>query len=389
MTIVAPLFPDLDPFPQKQDTHHNLPNPGLEGQIYDELMTSAEINLFLSQFNVVIFLSTLGNVFDIACEGEINSFRSRDTMDLGRKIPSQMLVIVLIFSALVSCTLSRSKEEADSLPIEMNIPLETQPTSMSPAITESTDDEEPNLQTQGRLETEESAYTQPTRSLTRTPLPSSTQTSEPDCKPFPDAIYDILWDSLFVRCGTEATSLPLPDPLNDWLAFFWDYTPRTGRIAYGDEKRTLWVYDFWTGSNQQWLDEEVITAQWSPLSSSESGSQQLAIPQADGELKLITHPSQTTAIAMIGDASHLSWSPDGETIAYIKDQALYIIDIDGGQPRKLEEGVSGTPVWELEHEAIIVSAAPLRIVKLDGSGSFTPTRPDGTLPSDRPAEIIL
>jgi hypothetical protein len=173
------------------------------------------------------------------------------------------------------------------------------------------------------------------------------------------------------------------------LTYFWDYTPRTGRIAYGDEKRALWVYDFWTGSNQHWFEEDIVTAQWSPLSSSESGSQQLAILQADGELKLITGPSQTTTIAMIGDASHLSWSPNEETIAYIKDRALYIIDIDGGQPRKLTEGVSGTPVWALEHEAIIVSAAPLRIVKLDGSGSFTPNRPDGQLPSDRPTQTIL
>jgi len=221
---------------------------------------------------------------------------------------------------------------------------------------------------------------------TETPNPTGSFTLPPECKPFPDAVDSIPNGEIFLRCGIETAYLP--SPLNS-PGYLEDYTPRTGRIAYVDENRALWVYDFWTDSNQLWLVEEIIIAQWSPLSSSGSGSQPLAVLQADGELKLITGPSQITEIAMIGDASHLSWSPDGEMIAYIKDRALYIIEMDGGQPRKLAEGVSGTLVWALEHEAIFVSATPFRIVRLDGSGSFTPTKPDGTLHTQRSAGTML
>jgi hypothetical protein len=307
-----------------------------------------------------------------------------------------IMMSVFFFSTLMGCNPSETKENlVDPSPTEDNPIYQTSP-SPSPSQTHPT--RTPDLYrpdtvretlaaeaTQMAAQLTHTALPTATPLPTETPIPAGSFRLPPECEPFPDAV-NILNDDLFARCGTEYPTLPwrLTSP-----AFFEDYTTRTGRLAYVDENRALWVYDFSTDSNQLWLGEEVIMAQWSPLSSSESGSQPLAILQADGELSLITGPSQISKIAIIGDASHLSWSPNGEAIAYIKDRVLYTVDSYGGQPRKIAEDVSGTPVWALEDQAIIVSATPFRIVKLDGSGTFTPTKPDGTLHTQRPAGTMV
>ncbi len=137
-----------------------------------------------------------------------------------------------------------------------------------------------------------------------------------------------------------------------------------------------------------------------------AGIQPLAVLCEDGQLVLVSGPGDVAPLT--DDACCISWSPLADRIAYSHDNDLYIMSVDGGQPRKLAENSNceppdeagwtrnprgcrnwRKPIWAIEHQAIILHNYPIRIAKLDGSGSFTPTTPAGIIPDGGPPGKML
>jgi hypothetical protein len=180
----------------------------------------------------------------------------------------------------------------------------------------------------------------------------------------------------------------------------WGYTGLTGRLAYGKMFLTetgesdLWVYDYKTDENQQWLLENVTFALWAPLINAKLGFQPLAILNTNEALALVTGPNQTRILTK--NACCISWSQAADAIAFIRDGALYTFSLEDNQERKITEGLSidsqihlDWPVWAQEHGAIIYQDHPIRIAPLNGSAAFEPQFPDGGKLEAKNAHTIL
>lgn len=211
-----------------------------------------------------------------------------------------------------------------------------------------------------------------------TPRPSPTPTLSPKqlCQPFPDDMRYLgstrtlgyaAW-TIQAKCRGEKTYFR--SPVGDMT--FFDYTALTGRIAYGPpdpEEGGLWIYDYWLGYSDKWLNEKVSKVEWAAGKDAQD-VQLLTILDHDGTLSIASGPFQIKPIA--ADVTHFAIAPTSDRLAYVKQEVLYVIHIKGGQPRKLAEGVYGTPVWALEENAIIFPSSPIKFANLDGSGSFIP-----------------
>jgi hypothetical protein len=202
-----------------------------------------------------------------------------------------------------------------------------------------------------------------------------------------------------------------------YYELFWDYSPQTGRLAYSSvffhasesgsiSVSDLWVYDFETGTSEQWLADGVARAVWAP------GGEQLTVALYNPkttvlDLALVSGPDQVKIIAEC--ASHLfSWSPRGDAIAFVHNinwagmqpacAGTYLIDFpagiqeDGVITRISDLGsfelISGAqndqPLWALEQNALIYPDAPFWVIPLDGSPAFTPQIASGEDPMEIP-----
>jgi hypothetical protein len=274
-----------------------------------------------------------------------------------------------------------------------------------------------------------------------TPSPSPTPDPIVICKPIPSDYFFQTEDWIQAICQ-EKMALILP-PVTGMS--YLDYTSLTGRVAYTDtttDQKDLWVYDYWAEASVKWLDDGVEVAYWAPTKNAQ-GVQPLAILMADGSLVLMNGPEQMLLLesGLEGSCNYLfpsveldckfHWAPASDKIAYLKNDNLYVVPVEGGQPRKLAEnahGISWSPkgnmiayikegalfivppdaskepqqitnfdllsgrwnyTWAPEAEAIIVPGEPIEIVKIDGSDRFTPTRWDGIVPSKLQAGTIL
>jgi hypothetical protein len=220
--------------------------------------------------------------------------------------------------------------------------------------------------------------TQKASKPTPTPKSSSTVTLTPQerCQPFPDDIQYLgstntlgypAW-TLQANCRGEKTYFR--SPVGDMTLL--DYSALTGRFAYGSpnpNQKGLWVYDYWIEMSEKWSDSRVIKAEWSPVRNSD-GFQPMAILDDNGTLSILLQPFQNNPIA--SKVCHFSIAPDGKRIAYVQGNTLYVVSIQGGQPRKWADGVNGTPIWDLSENAIILPSSPVKIAFLDGSDSFVP-----------------
>jgi hypothetical protein len=291
-----------------------------------------------------------------------------------------LLVLMLFVSVLVGCTVG---ETANQENVQVGIP-QTHKAAILPTTTPTPIAQILPTRTLDlyRPDTVRATYaaeaTQKADEPTDTPKPSSTPTLTPEqlCQPFPDDIQYIgstqilgypAW-TLQADCSGERTYFR--SPVGDMTLF--DYTTLTGRFAYGPSDANqsgLWVYDYWIELSEKWLDTQVIKAEWAPVRNRE-GLQLLVTLATDGTLSVSSGPFQTNPIA--SEITHFSIAPDGERIAYVKGDILYVIPIQGGQPRKLAEGAKGTPLWTLEGNAIILPSSPIKITYLDGSNTFVP-----------------
>lgn len=281
----------------------------------------------------------------------------------------------------------------------------------------------------------------PEPSPTATPHPTSTPDPEVVCKPIPSDFFVQTDAGIYAICQRKMVLMTPPVK----GMYYLDYTPLTGRVAYSNlatDQNDLWVYDYWSGTNKKWVDDQVESAFWAPIKNAK-GVQPLAVLFRDGTLASVSGPGEILPLESGLEGScfiyfpsvevecKFYWAPDSERIAYLKDGSLYVVPADGGQPRKLAENayaISWSPrgdmiayvkegalfltppdasreseqitgfglvhrresyAWAPEAQAIIVPGAPLKIVKLDGSDRFTPTRFDGVIPSDLEATAIL
>jgi hypothetical protein len=175
------------------------------------------------------------------------------------------------------------------------------------------------------------------------------------------------------------------------IIVFWDYTPLTGRLAYGTQelhpdtitKNTsatdLWIYNYNTGRKELWLEDNVIRALWSPTSDPKTGLQPIAVALPPHRLALVTGPAQMTTLSE-NFSSFFSWSPDGRWLAFTEAETVFVTSVESGQTRQIAAGEADSggwwgdkPVWALEHQAIIYAYKSfVKIAKLDGSEAFIP-----------------
>lgn len=223
--------------------------------------------------------------------------------------------------------------------------------------------------------------------------PTPVPIMEDPCDPIPENVLgtyggnEILDNKAMVICDRQVlydVNLPVQSRA------IWDYTLRTGRLAYQgfslmeDESSGLWVYDYWSKTSRKWLEGKVLDAAWAPTFD-RNGNQLLAAvvernpnvgaERAEGVLIIIADSEEFTPIK--GADCCLAWSPAGDRIAYLKNGSLFVIAIDGGQPRKLAESVSSRPVWAIEQNAIIYAKENIHIAIIDGSENFIPKMPNG------------
>lgn len=214
------------------------------------------------------------------------------------------------------------------------------------------------------------------------------------------------------------------EPTPARIELFWDYSGSSGKLAYAAQfwhpatgkdvsVSDLWVYDYTTGQGERWLWDNVARASWSPVSGGTSGDGHLAVALFDTEtqrldLALVSGPGQVETLVE-GASRHFAWSPDGQSLAFVRDESsglpadsagLYVIPVTGGQAVKVSDFASqfeGTstgwigdrPTWALKDRALIYPDDPFRIIPLDGSGDILPTTPSGQKVAGFRPETIL
>ena len=126
-----------------------------------------------------------------------------------------------------------------------------------------------------------------------------------------------------------------PSPVN--YGIWWDYSPQSGGLAYSSEffhpsvnnnlaVSDLWVYDYQTGMNEKWMDDNVTRAAWAP--DGEHITAAVYNPDTERiELVLVSGPDQVEVISEC--ASELfSWSPTGDRLAYVNALAWLNFGVD-------------------------------------------------------------
>jgi Tol biopolymer transport system component len=115
--------------------------------------------------------------------------------------------------------------------------------------------------------------------------------------------------------------------------------------------RELWVVDVETLEQERVLDRplkrDLYSPKWSPdggriafvTLSFKENQKNLWLVSSDGsELRQVPH---------IEDSGTVGWSPDGDQIAYSSGGDIYVVDVEGGRPRLLDQS-GARPVWSTD-----------------------------------------
>jgi len=237
----------------------------------------------------------------------------------------------------------------------------------------------------------------------------ATKIGEPD-RDFPDLVWlpftsglDDSRSVLTVRPGQVGFE---PSPVD--LALFWDYNASDGMLAYASEfwhaasdsirsVSDLWVYDYTTEDNAQWLPDDVSRALWSPVQLDDSAEQRLAAAIYNTEtehydLALVLGPGQVERLASCASSS-FSWSPDGSRLAYAafdlnepedlpeECEGIFVLSVEDGSLTRLSGSlpirggwVGIRPIWaEGQNVLLYPGGSPealFWVIPLDGSGAF-------------------
>ncbi len=221
---------------------------------------------------------------------------------------------------------------------------------------------------------------------TQTPFPTIIPQPIRGCIPYPEQAF-APWGGMEMDTyywgfcdGMFYNNIPAPVK-----GHFWDYTAVTGRLAYGKPSveqigsSNLWIYDYRSDKSEQWLEGNVIGAKWSPIKDNR-GVQPLLVligthnsnrdARPTGDLYMMT--SRNDFRFVIGQVCCVEWSPEGDRIAYIKNETVYILDPLAISPRMLAKRAYGQPIWALGQEAVIFPSWPIKIGWANGSGNFVP-----------------
>ena len=263
------------------------------------------------------------------------------------------------------------------------------------------------------------ATSQPTPTQTPTATPSPTPTIMP-VTPLPfSGAPELVWlrysygtsadfpNVLSVRDGIPAYEL---SPVS--IAHFWDYSGRSGRLAFSARWTTegaqewgravsdLWVYDYTTNEVELWLPDLVAGAAWSPVPDPETRTEYLAVavlnPYYCGcsnlcyDLQILS--ARDRIVRTIRRASpYFSWSPDGQWLTFFGDlcgdkegEGIYIASVIEGEPTKIAaswccSSIDERPIWAQEHGAVFYPRYGVSVALVDGSSSFPVTTTDSQL----------
>lgn len=281
---------------------------------------------------------------------------------------------------------------------------------------------EPVIETQSpKVETTPSATPSPATEI----VPTMTPTREPPPPGIPDLVsighlapFANEEIGLLILESEELTHQPSPVEFE----LLWDYSPQSGKLAYSSEffhisendnigVSDLWVYDYQTGTEEMWLDDNLIRASWAPDGDHVTAA--VYNPNTDRiDLLLVNGPGQVEPISECA-STLFSWSPAGDRLAFVNarpwlnlglDEAClgtYLVSFPGGlsspQPQVIRvsdfgaqefEGshshVNDEPLWALEQNALIYPDQPFWVVPFDGSPAFTPEMPGGEDPMNVP-----
>lgn len=242
-----------------------------------------------------------------------------------------------------------------------------------------------------------------------TPAEMQTQTAHAD-RPGPDIYWMPYGSGLFesddVIMAEDGVVGFSESPVT--FELFYDYSPSSGRIAYGSEfwhaaansnraVSDLWVYDFTSEQAHQLLADNVGRALFSPRLASGRSSDRLAAvvfspDRGVFDLALVESDGSLDVLAECASPG-FSWSPDGSMIAYEawtdpeeeptrgECEGVFVVSIDDRSVTKLSEQPPSTggwhgdqPIWAEGQDALLLTyASPesvFAVVPLDGSGAF-------------------
>ncbi len=245
-----------------------------------------------------------------------------------------------------------------------------------------------------------------------TPLPTETAVPPTDTAPpaAPD-VPDLVWlpyatgnfgQPVLMMEDDEVALQPLPvdveiffDYEAGWLAYgsaFWEPT------TTGDSVTDLRIYDFATEQDVLWA-ERVGRAELSPVNAV-TNPPRVAVAQhrADGfDLLILLGPDSSIPLAQNIDP-YFSWSPDGDEIAYLRGDELFITRAVGGDASRApiasglysdSNWLGDAPVWLGSSGYMLFADAPFTVVATDGSETIVPTTVAGeALQGPRPYAML-
>ena len=132
--------------------------------------------------------------------------------------------------------------------------------------------------------------------------------------------------------------------------------------------------DLWVG-NALWARDAIGRPAWSPDCTT------LAFQRDDG-IYVATGPGAIRQVASIANPGQPAWSPDGKTIAYTVGNELFVVAADGvASPRRVASNLHdpGPPSWSPDGSKVAVSRA---------SGVWVANLAGGGYPVDRAARAF-
>lgn len=315
-------------------------------------------------------------------------------------IIASVFVLALTLSACGTFTIDiENSQQPENEPVEQHEPAGAQET---PAVV--------------TLEPAPTETVTPTLAEKEEPPPES---SVPDLVWLPFAGYH--YDGYVLEVsGGQAVWEKLPSiPLE----MYWDYSPHSGRLAYSAQfyhaaanslsaVSDLWVYDYATGKNEQWLADNVNRAFWAPPVEGLPERLTAAVFDPQGnrwQIVYVDGPNQTELIADCASPMY-SWSPDGARLVNVVAQGYepaippecvgtYLYERATGASKLVSDlgtkpfmsGWQGDrPLWDSERETIIYPDQPFWVASLDGEPAYVPQIAGGTDPLEipRPTEAV-
>ena len=238
--------------------------------------------------------------------------------------------------------------------------------------------------------------TSPPPTATTVTTPTAASPASPDLVWLPFGEGNQGEPILTIRDGQPGTELPLTA-----VEIFFDYAPRYGLMAYGDQfwfptndgqavVTNLVVYDFVRQTSTPWLRGEVGRAAWSPSTA------QIAVAYYQNnqfDLALISEPGLLQSVVRNVEPS-FSWSPTGQAIAYVRGNELWRYSPSAGEEllfKGLDRGagwLGDAPAWSPTATAVVYPHTPFVIIHNDRA--IIPTDSDGqALSEPRPRTMLL